>query len=509
MPSRLQGWRRGVAGTLAGLLVIGGIYGKISWYPLRWSDAFFSTNEFVSALGLNPILEFFETFSVRGEAADPAKVRAGYAEVADFLGVTSPDQEHLSFARAELPRGVVNRPRPNVVIILLESFCAGRTGLFGDPLKPTPAFDALAHDGILFSHFYVPSHGTARSVFTLLTGLPDVEGAETSSQNPLLVRQRTIVNAFEGYQKLYFLGGSATWGNIRGLLSHNIPGLELFEEGSYKAPRVDVWGISDLSLLEEANARLKEVHEPFFAIIQTSGHHRPYTIPKDCRGFQRVTVADDALRHSGFVELDELNSFRFLDFSLGYYMDLARSERYFANTVFVMLGDHGLPRGGAHLPPGEWGLALVRFHVPLLIYAPALLPGGRIVDSVASEVDVLPTLAGLLGVPYATATLGRDVLDEHFASSHYAFTMTDQFSVPEIGLLGRDFYLRMPRAGGVATLHDLNAKDPVQDVAAEHPEVTARMKRLCESLLETARYMVRHNAPPVGRGDVRQGRGTQ
>jgi phosphoglycerol transferase MdoB-like AlkP superfamily enzyme len=497
-PSPLAGWRRAVAGTLAACLVLAGIYGKASWYPLRWSDAYFSTNDFISALGLNPILQFVETLNVQAEKYDIAKVRSGYDLVADYLGVQSPDRDHLVFTRSERPRQVVTRPRPNVVIILLESFATSRVGIFGDPLKPTPAFDSMAPNGILFTHFYTPSHGTSRSVFTLLTGIPDVAGAETSSQNPLLVRQRTVVNAFEGYRKLYFLGGSANWGNIRGLLSHNIPGLELFEEGSYKAPRADVWGIDDLHLFEEANQKLRDVSEPFFAIIQTSGHHRPYTIPKDSRGFQRVTVADDALRRSGFVELDELNSFRFLDFCLGFFMDEARRERYFDNTVFVMLGDHGLPRTGANLPPGEWDLALVRFHVPLLIYAPTLLPEGRRVDTVTSEVDVLPTLASLLGIPYTTATLGRDALDPRFGASHYAFTMTDQFHIPEIGLLGSDFYLRMPRAGGVATLHDLHSVNPVRDVAVEHPDVAARMKRLCESLFETAKYMLRHNAPDGG-----------
>lgn len=495
--SQSRGWQRAASKVLVGGLVIAGLYGKLSWYPLRWSDAYFSANEFVSALGLNPVLQFFQTLKVRHEGYDLEKVRASYDLVADFLGVRDRDREKLSLLRVERPEAKVSRPRPNVVIILLESFVASRVGAFGDPLRPTPVFDALVPDGTLLTRFYVPSHGTARSVFTLLTGIPDVEGAETSSQNPLLVRQRTIVNAFVGYEKLYFLGGSATWGNIRGLLSHNIEGLRLFEEGSYRAPRIDVWGISDLNLFEEANERLREVPEPFFAIIQTSGHHRPYTIPEDSRGFARVTVSDDALRRSGFVSLDEFNSFRFLDFSLGFYLDQARRERYWGNTVFVLLGDHGLPRSGAHLPPGEWGLALVRFHVPLLIYAPGLLPGGRIVSTVTSEVDVLPTIAGLVGLPYSTATLGRDVFDPRYADMRFAFTMTDQFSVPEVGLLGQSFYARMPRAGGAATLHAIGAPDPMRDVSAQYPEVRANMQSLCEALFETAKYMLRHNAPPV------------
>lgn len=160
-----------------------------------------------------------------------------------------------------------------------------------------------------------------------------------------------------------------------------------------------------------------------------------------------------------------------------------------------MLGDHGLPGSASHLPYGTAELALVRFQVPLLIYAPGLLGPGREVLTVASEVDVLPTVASLAGVPYRNTTLGRDLLDPRFDGSRFALTLTDQFRVPEVGLLGERFYLRMPREGGAATLHELAATRPVADAAAEHPEEAARLRALCRGLYETARYMVRHNRP--------------
>lgn len=497
-PIPFAGWRRAAVATLCALAAAGGVYGKLSYYPLRWSDAYFSTNAFVSNLALNPVLLFADTLKNRRQSFDAEAVRRHYPLVADYLGVTERDPAKLGFARSVRPEGQVGGRRVNVVVILVESLATYKVGCFGNPMHGTPAFDALARDGILFRRFFVPAHGTARSVFTLLTGIPDVEVNETSSRNPMAVRQHTIVNAFDGYEKLYFLGGSATWGNVRGLLSGNIAGLRLYEEGDYDAPRVDVWGISDLSLFEAANRRLRELGDrPFFAIIHTSGHHRPYTIPEDNRGFVPVAADEVALRKAGFVSLPELNAFRFLDHSLGWFFEAARKEPYFANTVFVLLGDHGLPGSASHLPYGTAELALVRFQVPLLVYAPGLLGPGREEQEVASEVDVLPTVASLVGVPYVNTTLGRDLLDPRFDDRRYAFTMTDQFRVPEIGLLGERFYLRMPRDGGAATLHDLAATDPVADVAGAHAEEAERMQTLCRGLYETARYMVVHNRPPV------------
>lgn len=496
-PVRRGGWRRALAAAACAVAAAGAVYGKLSYYPLRWSDAYFSTDAFVSNLALNPLLLFADTLKNRGQAFDLEAVRAAYSLVADYLGVDEPDPGQLTFVRAVRPVGQVGGRQVNVVVILIESLATYKVGCFGNPMNGTPAFDALARDGILFRRFFVPSHGTARSVFTLLTGIPDVEVNETSSRNPLAVEQYTIVNAFEGYEKLYFLGGSATWGNIRGLLTGNIAGLRLYEEGDYDAPRVDVWGISDLSLFEAANQRLRELgNRPFFAIIHTSGHHRPYTIPADNRGFVRVEADERELRKAGFVSLAEFNAFRFLDHSLGWFFEHARHEPYFANTVFVLLGDHGLPGSAAHLPYGTAELALVRFQVPLLIYAPGLLGPGREIETVASEVDVLPTVASLAGVPYLNTTLGRDLFDPRFDRSRYALTLTDQFRVPEVGLLGERFYLRMPRDGGAATLHDLASTDPVADVAAAHPDAARGMQALCRGLYETARYMVRHNRPP-------------
>ena len=182
-----------------------------------------------------------------------------------------------------------NRParRPNVVIVLLESFAAYKTGAFGNPLDPTPRFDALAREGTLYTRFFTPTWGTARSVWATVTGLPDVETHLTATRNPLIVAQHTILNDFAGYEKLYFLGGSLSWANIRGLLAANVEGLRIFEEGSYAAPRVDVWGISDLDLFAEATRVFSATRQPFVAIVQTSGSHRPYTIPANRGGFDR------------------------------------------------------------------------------------------------------------------------------------------------------------------------------------------------------------------------------
>lgn len=493
----LTRWRQALVAVPLVLAIMGGIYGKVSWYPLRWSDAFFAPHPFSSSLALNPVLYFAETLPKSTEPYTIERVRENYDLIAWFLGVDRPDAETLEYRRHAAARRTLFDTPPNVVIVILESFTHYKTGAMGNPLDPTPHFDRIAREGTLFTRFYTPAAGTARSVFALVTGLPDVEVDKTSSRNPLIVDQHTIINAFEGYDKLYFLGGSLSWANVRGLLQHNIPGLDIHEEGSYSSPRVDVWGISDYHLFGEANEVLRRQDKPFLAIIQTSGNHRPYTIPEDNGGFVLRETPDDEVQRYGFYSTEEFNSFRFMDHAIGRFMELAAREPYFKNTVFVFFGDHGLPGQGEHMAPeAEEQLTLTRFHVPLAIYAPGAgdaLAGVRL-DHVASELDVLPTVASLAGVPYVNSTFGRNLFDPAFNDRRYVFTVYDQSLVPEITLMSDRLVYRMLIDGSQKGLHDYLSADPRADVSARYPEHAAFMERLVRAIYETARYMPYANA---------------
>ncbi|WP_455202681.1 LTA synthase family protein [Kaarinaea lacus] len=479
--------------STASFFIIFGLYGKLSWYPLRWSDAYFSTHPFAAAVTVNPAIHAASTLKNKDVQFDKEAVSQNYELMAEYLGVDEPDKEALSFKRVGHANGF-HVSQPNVVIVLLESFATYKTGLSGNALNPTPYFDSLAKDGVYFDNFFVPHTGTARSVFTTLTGLADVETRRTSSRNPLIVNQHTIVNAFENYQKLYFIGGSASWGNIRGILSHNIPGLKLYEEGSYDSPRMDVWGISDLHLFEESNKILRTQKEPFFAVIQTSGNHRPYNIPEDNRGFEVRDVANKEVFEHGFHSVGEYNSFRFMDHSIRIFMEAVKQEPYFENTIFVFYGDHGIHANtGVHTPPFEEQLKIQGLRVPLVIYAPKLLPKGKVFNKVASEVDVLPTIAGLAANGYVNTTMGRDLFDERYDDARYAFTVTHGQGL-RIGLLDERYYFLMNDDGSNKVLHDMQSGTPRDNVMSQFTEKATEFEQLTRAIFETTRYMRYHNS---------------
>lgn len=481
-------------------VVLIGLYGKISWYPLRWSDAFFSTHAFTGQLTTNPILYFFNTLKNKDQTFDLSAAQESYPLMSAYLGVDRPDLEQLDFIRNRGYAGDISRPAPNVVVVILESFASYKSGLGGNPLNPTPNLDRLAAAGHFYPNFFIPQTGTARSVWTFITGLPDIELNKTSSRNPLIVDQHTIINAFEDHEKFYFLGGSASWANIRGLLSGNIPNLRIYEEGSYESPRVDVWGISDLSLFREAHQVLKNVDGPFFAVIQTSGNHRPYTIPEDNEGFEVLT--EDDLEHAvtdyGFHSLEEFNSFRFMDHSIGHFINMAEQSPYFDNTLFVFFGDHGIhATTGKHTPKSEEQLRISGLRVPLVMYGKGIIQEPGTFDKVASQVDVLPTIADLTQTSYINSTMGRSLLDDAYDDRRYAFTI-EHGGGRVIGLLTDAYYFMMRYDGSGEKLHRLDSETPRDDIASAYPQLTQELAEYTAAYRDTIEYMRENNKP----GDI-------
>ena len=476
---------------LSFFIFIFALFGKFSYYPLRWSDAFFSPHAYASSVASNPVLYFFNTVKNKEITYNKTKTQDYYPLISQYLGVTTPDKSNLNFTRTYPAKPKFDSP-PNVVMVFLESFAAYKTGAYGNKLDPTPYFDDIEKNSISFQHFFTPHVGTARSVFAAITGLPDIEVTKTSSRNPLVVDQKTVANSFKGYEKFYFIGGSANWGNVRGVLQHNIKDLNLYEEGDYTLPRMDVWGIDDASLFVEANWVLRKQTKPFFAIIQTSGNHRPYHIPEQSYGFKPKSHDNAALKKNGFIGLDEFNAFHFIDHSIGYFMEQAKKEGYFDNTIFIFFGDHGITGyPGEHSPSYLNHTELSGMFTPLTFYAPKLLPPKKI-DKVASELDILPTIAGLVGIEYTNTTFGRDLLDTQFDQQRYAFTITHSKN-STLGLVSKDFYYTVSEDGHNEVLTDIHSKDSRKNSIAEHRDQVDKMRELTFGIYETTKYMLHHN----------------
>ncbi|WP_207282310.1 LTA synthase family protein [Pseudomonas sp. FW300-N2F2] len=490
-----------VMGVVAVLLALLGRVANLNLenpVPLRWSDAFFSGNNQVAAVGLNPVLFLYDTLKVGQAQFDEAQVREHYPQIAQYLGVDQPDAQRLDFVREQgvQPYRLAGERPPNVIFVMLESLGTSAVGAYGNPLDPTPNLDRLATQSWFFKHFYVPVTGTAKTVWASITGVPDVTRQETATRNPLITRQRTLINAFEGYQKFYMIGGNAGWANINALIRQSIDGVQLFEESHWRSPRVDVWGISDLDLFKESDRLLRAVpkDQPFFAYLQTSGNHRPFTIPEQNDGFQVKDVTLEQVQAAGSRSVEQYNAVRLLDYNIGRLMEIAKAGGYYDNSIFVFFGDHNTRISQIpHMAPAFEQLGLESNNVPLLIHAPGLQP--RVIEEAVGLVDLLPTVAGMAGIPFRNGALGRDIQQPAPEGERVVPLVLREGTFPIIGGVTKDFLLQMQHDGSSPTLHDLASPTPRDDVAAQHPEEFRRLNGLTRGLHETARMMLYRNIP--------------
>ena len=479
---------------IGSMILLFAFWGTFRQYRLLWSDAHFSNDPFIVAVALNPVLYFNETRTFASKDYDEELTRNYYDLISHELGVDGPDINQLNFSR--LKKGIRLNQNPNIVIIFLESVSLNRMGRIGNPLNPTPSMDMISNEGIFFDHFYIPTVGTARSVFGMVTGIHDVADIETATNNPQIVDQYTLINSLKGYQKKYFIGGSASWRNIRGLLNNNIPEMRITEQTDLDFPRLDVWGISDHDLFTAAhnNFSSSETREPFFAIIQTASNHRPYSIPKNIDSFSILEKSETKLNQAGFSSLSQYNAMRLLDNAIGDFITKAKQEAYFDNSIFIFFGDHGTSDPPAlHMQKSDFDLKLRSYRVPFFVYAPKIIKGGKTVSAVSQLVDIMPTVCGLAGVEYRNRTMGRDLFNDSVPNDPLALIVNNKVAKSHIAVIGKNYYLSMQKDGDDIQLHELDSNNPLVDVKDKYPEITVNYSRRLRGIYETAKYMLYHN----------------
>jgi hypothetical protein len=493
-----------VTGTVVvTFLVLGGLLGRVADIniqnpvPLRWSHAFFSGDDTVSALGINPVLFFYDTFEQREPLYDLDEVRQYYPVIADYLNVADRDETGLNYDRLVTagPQKLDFERPPNIIFIMLESLGASRLGVHNNPLKPSPNLDRMAQQGWFYPNFYVPVSGTSRTVFASITGLPDVSSVKTATRNPLISEQRIVLNDLIDHEKFYFIGGSAGWANMSALIQRSIKGVKLYQEDSFTEPLVDVWGISDLGLLREVDRVLasQPPERPFFAYIQTAANHRPFTIPEENDGFQADNLSKEEVKRHGFRSTAQYNAVRLLDFNIGRFLEMAKHSGYFEDTIFVVFGDHNNRiTTTPHMEPFYEQLDLDGLHVPHIMYGPKYLQP-RVIEEATSLVDMVPTIAGLLGIDYVNSTMGRDINGPAPEGERAIFTQTSSKRAPVIGAVTKNYMLRMWHDGTHAKLHDLHAEDPSADISAQFPEKTRLLKDIARGTYETTKFQFYHN----------------
>lgn len=463
------------------------IRGAFTVHALRFDRAFKMKNNFAANLALNPMQNFFTTLRFR-KADTHSKASEYYRSMIPFLEIDTNQKNRINpYERKGFPSSSSIESKPNVVVVLCESFSMYKSSMSGNPLNATPYFAQMCKQGLFFNRAFSPHFSTARGLFATITGIPDVQMAKFSSRNEEAVQQRTIINDFKDYKKYYFIGGNAGFNNFAGIMG-NIDGLISFQEKDYKSPKVNVWGISDKDLFQEANSEFKKQTQPFFAFIQTADNHRPFDLYKKDSLFKPKYAPQAELEKYGFSDIDEFNTFCYSDFCFQNFMDSARKEPYFANTIFVFFGDHGVEGNSAAIYPKAWTeQRLSEEHIALLFYAPSIIKP-EVRNDVVSQVDILPTTASLAGINYTNTTIGRDISKK--TNDPTAFII---YHAPGwIGVVNDSVFYRYNIQSKVDELVSVRDNEILENTPANN-SLRLRLRNKTFAIYETSKWMLLNN----------------
>ncbi len=306
----------------------------------------------------------------------------------------SPQQANYDITRQVTAEG---SPKPyNIMLIMVESLSAEFLGAFDAKQRGLmPELDNIAKQSIFFEHCYATGTRTTRGLEAVTLSIPPTPGRSIVKRIGRESNLWSLGNVLKekGYDTRFIYGGRGYFDNMNAFFAGN--GYDIMDQSSTPSQEVgfaNAWGMADEYLYQQATKAAREAQQqgkPFFFHLMTTSNHRPYTYPED-----RVSIPSGTGRE-GAVS--------YTDWALGDFFRRAQGEAWFDNTLFVVIGDH--TAGGA----GKLDLPLSRYHIPWLIYAPKLLPA-RAVDSVVSQIDVAPTLLGILQQSYQSKAFGRDVL---------------------------------------------------------------------------------------------------
>jgi phosphoglycerol transferase MdoB-like AlkP superfamily enzyme len=388
------GWRVAGAVLLAQAVLV-----AAAWQLVDSDDKRFSAQDAANELAGNGLYEFFaanrrneldfERFYATLPAAEAlARVRAA------FPGAEWVEPERGGVERRV--RGHSPERRLNVVVVTVESLGAEFVGAYGDSRGLTPNLDRLARESLWFGKVYATGNRTVRGLEAVTLALPPTPG-QSIVRRPGNESLFSLGSVFEdkGYGVLFAYGGYGYFDNMNAFFDAN--DYRAVDRRAIPAARIafeNIWGVADEHLFDQVLEELdreRAAHpaRPFFAHVMTTSNHRPYTYPAG-----RIDIAPGTGREGAV---------KYSDYALGRFVEAARARPWFRDTVFVITADHGASaRGGLQIP-------VEKYRIPLLVYAPAHVAPRR-VDRLMSQIDLAPTVLGLLDFDYYSKFLGRDVL---------------------------------------------------------------------------------------------------
>jgi len=433
--------------------------GGLQRRPINWGAAFFSGEHFLNQTALNGSFNLFHHYQIYLEEKGKKTAAEEYFAPAEALRIAREAYGPAVEKPQSLFRMAKGPARPNIVLVFMESFSPEHVGALGAPESLSPEFDKLSSGGVLFTNFYSNGTRTSRAMVAALSSFPPLPGVNLTKKIEAQQKMPTAAHylAELGYDCVFMYGGDRDFEDMGGFVRQN-GFARVYDKSDFKpwSRHKNPIGVFDAELFEGADSVLAGLPQPFFAAVMTLTNHGPYLLPpdyKDAAGLEQ-----------------EKRTFKYSDYALGRFFELARKRDYFRNTIFLVMADHPVHYGA-------FGPA--KFRSPLLVYSP-LIKNPHKEPKLSSQMDLPPTLLRLAGSTARQEELpfwGQPLAERNAAMP--VFCLED----PYFGVITDKFFYRETLSGGEGRLFDLK-DNPAQDDAED-----ARLRAQARSALQLSREL--------------------
>ena len=299
----------------------------------------------------------------------------------------------------------------NVVLISIESLSAAYMKAYGYEESVTPFLDQLAQKSLFFTNLYATGNRTVRGLEALTLCIPPTAGESVIKREKENKNKFTTGSVFKskGYSVKYLYGGYSYFDNMKDFYGGN--GYEIVDRDNFTPEEItfaNVWGVCDEDMAKKAISEMNKDYKagkPFFHHWMTVSNHRPFTYPEG-----KIDIPADSKSRKGGV--------KYTDYSIMKFFEMAQKQPWFKNTVFVIVADH------CSSSAGKTELPMDKYRIPAMIYAPEFVAPQKF-SQVTSQIDVMPTVLGLLNFKYQSKFLGQDVFSKNFVPRAYIATYQD------------------------------------------------------------------------------------
>ena len=386
-------------GEFAVMLVVGGLVflavrGGVSPAPANVSKVYFSDNMFLNQAATNPVFSLISS-SMRSELKAGDYHYFSDEECAEIFSALR--QEGTNPASVT---SVLNTPRPNVVLILMEGFGRTTATTTAEGKAVTPRLDALREEGIWFENFFANSYRTDRGTVAVMSGHPAHPIASIMKYPQKAHTLPAIASSLReaGYATSFTYGGDANFTNTSSYLYGT--GIERITDQKsmhFDAPTAK-WGYADDVVCDYFAGEVLQLAEggkPYFASLLTLSSHEPFEVPFDA------------------FKDKVLNATAFTDHHVGKMIDRWRNSSAWDDMLVILIADHGIS-----YPEGLQIGSLPRQRIAMA-WTGGAVKEPAVVETYASQCDLAATLLSQMGIDHSAFPFSKDIFNP--AAPHYGY----------------------------------------------------------------------------------------